>query len=114
MKRSKPLRRTGKLRQRSKKRSAYYRETRVPLVKKILADRPHCEAGERICPQDERHQCQLYSCDVHEIVRRSQGGSLEDEGNLLAVCRLCHDWIGAHPKKATEMGLSARSTSRSH
>lgn len=46
------------------------------------------------------------SVDVHELIRRSQGGSILDIDNLLAVCRPCHQRIGNHPSLAFELGLS--------
>ncbi|MBM4225060.1 MAG: hypothetical protein FJ167_09785 [Gammaproteobacteria bacterium] len=47
--------------------------------------------------------------DVHELVRRSQGGSILEEKNLMAVCRPCHERIGKYPQKAFELGLSIES-----
>ena len=46
------------------------------------------------------------SVDIHELVRRSQGGSILDEENLLAVCRKCHRDIGHFPHLAFALGLS--------
>lgn len=43
--------------------------------------------------------------DVHEIINRSQGGSILDEINLLAVCRPCHTRITTNPKDAERVGL---------
>jgi 5-methylcytosine-specific restriction endonuclease McrA len=47
--------------------------------------------------------------DIHEIVRRSQGGSIIDEPNLMAVCRDCHHRIGNYPALAFELGLAKHS-----
>ena len=46
------------------------------------------------------------SQDIHELVRRSQGGSILDEENLLAVCRPCHQRIGNYPQLAFDLGLA--------
>jgi 5-methylcytosine-specific restriction endonuclease McrA len=94
------------MRYRSKKKEAEYR-LRRPLVARLLEERPLCEA----CPKFAEHdQKQLYtrnrSQDIHEIVRRSQGGSILDENNLMAVCRNCHNRIGSHPALAFELGLA--------
>lgn len=35
--------------------------------------------------------------DVHEIVRRSQGGSIVDPPNLLSACHRCHMIVTTHP-----------------
>jgi hypothetical protein len=44
--------------------------------------------------------------DVHEKIRRSQGGSILDESNLLCVCRPCHRRIGNYPQLAFDLGLA--------
>ena len=105
MKRGKPLKRTP-LAKRSKKMSKKYEE-RVPLVKRLLKERPWCEA----CPVFAQHDnlatyVRNPSVDIHELKRRSQGGSILDEANLLAVCRKCHRRIGDNPKLAFDLGLS--------
>lgn len=46
------------------------------------------------------------SVDVHEIIRRSQGGSILDKENLLCVCRECHRRIGNYPQLAFDLGLA--------
>ena len=94
------------MRYRSKKKEAEYRMRR-PLVTRLLAERPLCEA----CPVFAEHdELAIYnrrqSVDIHEIVRRSQGGSILDENNLLAVCRGCHDRIGRYPQLAFDLGLA--------
>lgn len=94
------------MRHRSKKKEAEYR-LRRPLVARLLEERPHCEA----CPVFAKHdQKATYvrrrSVDIHELVRRSQGGSILDESNLMAVCRECHRRIGNHPQLAFDLGLA--------
>jgi 5-methylcytosine-specific restriction endonuclease McrA len=106
MQRGAPLKRTGSLRPRSKKKSAEYVERRK-IVSRLLGERPYCEA----CPVFARHdEVSLYnrkaSVDIHELKRRSQGGSILEEDNLMAVCRECHDRIGHEPKLAIELGLA--------
>jgi len=118
MKRRKPLKRSGNIKRtsrikpRSKKMEALYVDRRAFVVK-ILGERPYCEA----CPKFAQHDgLKTYnrfpSRDVHELVRRSQGGSILDEKNVLAVCRKCHDRIGREPKLAVELGLAKRSWER--
>ena len=106
MKRGGPLNRTGPLRPRSKKKSKEYIERRS-LVARLLMDRPYCEA----CPVFAKHdEATLYqrkaSVDIHELKRRSQGGSILDEDNCMAVCRECHNRIGEYPKLAIDLGLA--------
>ena len=91
---------------RYKKKQDEYK-LRVPLVKRLLEEKPYCEA----CPVFAQHDglktyTRLRSVDIHEIVRRSQGGSILDESNLLAVCRPCHSRIGNAPALAFELGLA--------
>lgn len=94
------------MRYRSKKKEAEYRQRR-PLVEKLLNEKPLCEA----CPVFAEHDGKVTyarnrSSDVHEIVRRSQGGSILDESNLLCVCRPCHNRIGNYPQLAFDLGLA--------
>lgn len=94
------------MRYRSKKKEAEYRQRR-PLVARLLSERPYCEA----CPVfAEYDNAAVYtrrrSSDIHELIRRSQGGSILDENNLLAVCRQCHNRIGNNPQLAFDLGLA--------
>jgi hypothetical protein len=94
------------MRYRSAKKEAEYR-LRRPLVQKLLRERPWCEA----CPVFAHHdEDVLYnrkrSVDLHEIIRRSQGGSILDEDNILCVCRECHRRIGNNPQLAFDLGLA--------
>jgi 5-methylcytosine-specific restriction endonuclease McrA len=94
------------LKKRSKKQEEKY-NLRRPFVEKILRERRWCEA----CPKYAEHDGAVTyvrrpSSDVHEIIRRSQGGSIIDESNVLAVCRRCHERIGRNPKIAFELGLA--------
>lgn len=94
------------MRRRSKKMEAVYVERRK-LVEKVLSEQQWCQA----CPVFAKHdELVTYkrnkSCDLHELVRRSQGGSITDESNVMAVCRKCHNRIGNHPALAFELGLA--------
>ena len=94
------------MRKRSAKKEAEYKVRRV-LVVRLLEERPWCEA----CPVYATHDgLALYqrkrSVDLHELVRRSQGGSILDEDNIICVCRDCHRRIGNHPQEAFDLGLA--------
>ena len=94
------------MRYRSKKKEEEYK-LRRPLVEKLLQQHQYCQA----CPVFAKHDgkityLQNRSVDIHELVRRSQGGSILDESNLLAVCRPCHNRIGRYPQLAFDLGLS--------
>lgn len=94
-----------RLRPRSAKQAAAYRERR-DFVAKFLAAHPLCEA--------RLEGCTGRSVDVHELIRRSHGGAIfpgqkgKRETGYLAVCRADHDWISAHPALAKEYGLEVR------
>lgn len=84
-------------------------ELRRPFVRRILEQYPWCQA----CPVFAQHdELAVYtrfpSQDVHELIRRSQGGSVLDENNVLAVCRKCHNRIGNYPALAFDLGLAKR------
>jgi 5-methylcytosine-specific restriction endonuclease McrA len=97
------------VRHRSKKKEAEYR-LRRPLVARLLEERPFCEACPVFAEHDEKSVYRRNaSMDVHELVRRSQGGSILDESNLMCVCRQCHTRIGNYPQLAFDLGLSKHS-----
>ena len=94
------------MRHRSKKKEAEYK-LRRPLVIRLLEERPWCEACPKFAEHDEvvtytRNRSQ----DIHEIIRRSQGGSILDEENLMSVCRPCHTRIGNYPQLSFDLGLA--------
>lgn len=99
-------RQTKPLAQRSKKMESLYVERRE-FVSKILAKYPLCQAC-RVFAQNDGLSVFINrpSVDVHEIVRRSQGGSIVEESNVLAVCRPCHRRIGNEPALAFSLGLA--------
>ena len=104
--RKKGLKRGGPLRPRSKKTEETYKKRR-PLVEKLLSERPWCQACGVFAKHDGKVTYQAErSVDIHELKRRSQGGSILDERNLLAVCRPCHQRIGREPALAFELGLA--------
>lgn len=74
---------------------------------RLLEERPLCEACPVFAEHDEKVvYSRQRSVDIHELVRRSQGGSILDEQNLLAVCRPCHQRIGNNPQLAFDLGLA--------
>lgn len=83
---------------------------RREFVKEILSRYPLCQA----CPIFAQNNGLVTfihrpSVDVHELVRRSQGGSIVDASNVLAVCRDCHRRIGNEPALAFSLGLAKHS-----
>lgn len=90
----------SRLKPRSKKMSKIYVERRK-LVAKMLKEQPHCSAN-------IDGVCSAIAVDVHELLARSQGGSILDPENCVTVCRPCHTWIGDNPARATALGLRRR------
>lgn len=93
------------MRYRSKKQEALYRKRR-PLVERLLEERPGCEACPAFaCLDGKKTYIQRQAQDVHELVNRSQGGSILDEKNLVTVCRKCHTRITQNQLEAEGIGL---------
>lgn len=120
MKRKKPLKRTPLKRtpikraskpiaKRSKKTEKVYVERRK-IVAEMLLEFPLCYA----CPIFAKHDGLVTfthrpSVDVHELIRRSQGGSILERENLVTVCRQCHTRIGNEPSLSFSLGLARHS-----
>lgn len=109
-----PLRRTAgprrhtRLAPRSAKRQAITAE-RAEFVADILGQRRYCQAT--------LAGCTSHTVDVHEIVSRGRGGPIVPSqglrpGDVLALCRACHDWITTHPAEAAERGWLSASWER--
>lgn len=107
---------------RSAKRAAITDERRA-FVARILAERPRCEGPAHlraiVNDLDDRDQrvvvdqlraCGPYrqSAEVHEIVKRSRGGSILEDANVLALCggpSGCHAFTESEPRLATLAGM---------
>lgn len=92
--RTQGLRRSGRLRQQSRKRRKTM-PARARCVREVMA-----RAGGRC----EWQFCDQAATDVHEILSRARGGSPLDPANALAVCRWHHDFCHANPKLAASVG----------
>lgn len=112
MKRSAPARRRRPPRLVSDAREAV-RDERRAFVDDVLRRRLWCEACPVLAPLGNVTRPRgraREACDVHELVRRSQGSPIVPSQGLtaadvLAVCRPCHDWITTHPEAAVALGL---------
>lgn len=87
------MRRTGPPKPQSAKRKAD-NETRRELAFHF----PHepCWIRSPVCTGWAEHW--------HELVGRSQEGSITDRRNLCAACRWCNGWIEDHPAEARSRG----------
>ena len=94
------------MRYRSVKKEKEYVERRK-LVVRLLEEKPWCEACPVFAEHDEKKMYKRnQSSDLHELKRRSQGGSILDEENIICVCRPCHTRIGNYPQLAFDLGLA--------
>lgn len=109
----KPLRSKTPLKPRSEKTAKKYREERVPLVKRLLKERPWCEACEAYAKLDEKAWFRPRpSKDLHEIRSRGRTGGVNsdewlDPENIMCVCRECHTRITNQVKEAEALGFLA-------
>lgn len=108
LKRGKPLKRTGRLSQRSKTREEEAADRRIVVLEVLARDRNACRASALVPAVSCRGPL-----DVHEVIPRSAWakGYLV-AGNAVAVCRAHHDWIGEHPTEAATLGLHGYSWQR--
>lgn len=106
-----PLRRTAgpsrrtPLAARTPIRQRSARQRQVDADRGRLRERLRAERGDRC--QAAVEGCAGRWTDMHEVVRRSQGGDPTDPANILLVCRPCHVWITEHPEGAVACGLAA-------
>ena len=76
---------------------------------KYMLDHFMCEACKTVRPTERRNR----ALDIHHLKGRphcSTGkygtpNELIDPENVIAVCRVCHDWIGANRRLAIARGL---------
>lgn len=88
------------LRRRSKKLARVYIERRK-LVAARLADQPWCSVQ-----WDER--CEGRATTLHELRKRSQGGSILAPGNCIPSCGFCNGIIEDYPAEAHRRGFVLR------
>lgn len=117
MKRSPMKRSTKRLPWKSAKREAIASERRA-FVARILSERPTCEGRfylraivNTLGDRDEKvaigvlRACSEQSVEVHEKLKRSRGGSIIEDDNVLALCRSCHRFTEDEPRLATMAGM---------
>jgi hypothetical protein len=95
---------------RSAKRARLYRLERVPLVAAMLEESRACELGDRIWRVSASYRgCRGEAIGLHELRKRSAGGSLTNRANLLRCCGPCNSWVEDNPRLARNAGLVVRS-----
>ncbi len=50
---------------------------------------------------------------AHEILKRSQGGSITDTDNMIMLCNFHNGWVEDHPARAHVLGLVRHSWEKS-
>ncbi len=98
------------LRPRSKKTAKLYRDERVPLTKHMLEINPYCELADKIkAVKPDYNDCWSKAIGLHELKKRSAGGSITDPENVLRTCGPCNSFCEDFPLLAREAGLVIRS-----
>jgi len=91
------------------KRSLKMKETYVnrrKIVREMLEEQKWCEACIVWAAYDGTPRAkQRRTQDIHELVNRSQGGSILERINLYAICRPCHIRVTENPYDSTVTGL---------
>lgn len=90
--------RPNRLPMRSAKMSTHYRTERVPFVVEMLEEFPFCQLR-----FDEN--CTIVATCVHELRKKSQGGSDTDRANCKTSCAYCNGAVEDHPIEAHERGF---------
>ena len=85
-------------------RQAKVNRERRKFVAEQLADRHWCEAN-IVFIEPGYDQCLGRATELHEPHLRSQGGSILDVANSVAICRVCHRLAHDNVAKAMEIGL---------
>lgn len=98
------------IKQRSSERSRVMKEDRIPLITALVEAGFSCEIGpvlEHHGHPDSRH-CRHKIEGLHELRKRSAGGSLVNRQNLIPACNYCNGWVEDNPATAHEWGLVVR------
>ena len=97
-----PMSRTTRIKARSAKRARVYREQRAPLVAELLALFPVCQIQ-----WDEN--CTQRATTVHELLKRSRGGSIVQRSNCVTACVYCNGAVEDNPEEAHARGFALHS-----
>lgn len=102
------LQRRTRLRNRSNAKARQMADRRR-LVARLLDQSPWCEVGPVIHQVDPAWPCTRRAEGLHELRKRSAGGSLTNLDNLRRACNRCNCWVEDHPVTARRLGLVVRS-----
>lgn len=98
------------LKPRSDKRAAFMKDHRIPLIKQLAANGHKCAIGPILARSGvpEASLCTRDIQGIHELRKRSAGGSLTNPVNLLPACNYCNGLIEDMPDTAHQLGLVIR------
>jgi len=106
------LSRKGRLKPRSDKRAKFMSEVRAPQVAALVKAGVTCELGLIVdrasALMGGPAVCTKRIGGLHELRKRSAGGSLVNPDNLRPACNRCNGWVEDHPKEAYQLGLVVR------
>lgn len=75
----------------------------------MLEDDPSCHMRSRIVDVDPDYRsCGGWAIGLHEIRKRSAGGSILNPANVVRTCSPCNSWVEDHPLLARQAGLVVR------
>jgi len=78
------------------------------LIARLTAESPWCELGPIIHEVDPDWPCTRRTEGLHELRKRSAGGSTTNLANLRRACNRCNSWVEDHPATARRLGLVVR------
>jgi len=98
------------LKHRSEKRAKFMQEERIPLIESLVKLGVTCEVSPtlRAAGIAAASRCRGRLEGLHEIRKRTSGGSLTNPKNLVPSCNVCNGWIEDNPTEAHNRRLVAR------
>lgn len=102
------LRRGGRLAARSPRKADRYAAIAEACREAMERDRYRCRALDLI----PGHRCAGPIDPQHVIPRSTRPDLAADPSNIVALCRLAHEWAGDHPNDARKLGLHGFSWDR--
>lgn len=95
---------------RSDKRKQLMADERVPTIKAMQAEGRRCEIGPTLIhyAMIAPSECHGRIEGLHELRKRSAGGSLVNPDNLIPSCNRCNGWVEDNPEDAYVLGFVVR------
>lgn len=97
------------LRARSPRKADHYADIADACREALERDRYQCR-GRGLIPGHDR--CSTTVDPQHVIPRSVRPDLADDPTNIIALCRIAHEWVGDHPEAAADLGLHGHSWDR--